>query len=234
MREKGKLLLPVEDLKFRDPVLREWLCPLIVALSSFHTVSSRLLTRPVISDSGTQGWHHSETQCSGCHLPLPAPRHEESNRPGYRLGLPVKLACEKTARGMRLIHRIQKIGRRPPELPARKEVNMQVRYGFATFLTIVDHDAKSLVQSFLLGNFTCNEEQMPEYRLVIRCGLTNSWNEFFGNDEQMNGCLRSDIVDDDALLILMNFVCGNFPGNDFFKDGTHDKKLPGRPDPKRR
>ena len=108
-------------------------------------------------------------------------------------------------------------------MPAPKQMDVKVRDRFPARRSVVDHDAESVCESFPFGNLTGDQEQMSKNGLVIRSGLAHAGNEFFGNDEQMNRRLGSNIADDDALLVLMNLVCGDFPGTDFFKDGTHDK-----------
>ena len=106
-------------------------------------------------------------------------------------------------------------------MPAPKQMDVKVRHRFPARRSVVDHDAESVCESFPFGNLTGDQEQMSKNGLVIRSGLAHAGNEFFGNDEQMNGRLGSNVADDDALIVLMNEVSRDFSADYFFEDRTH-------------
>ena len=59
---------------------------------------------------------------------------------------------------------------------------------------------------------------MTQERLVFDCTFSDAGNRLTGNNQNMHGGLRSNIVKSDAELVLMNQFSGDFPIGYFLKD----------------
>jgi hypothetical protein len=69
--------------------------------------------------------------------------------------------------------------------------------------TVVDHDAETCSEVQFFGEIGGNGEKMSRHGLVLRGEDGHSRDEFFGHDQQVNRRLRLNIVEDNALLILV-------------------------------
>jgi hypothetical protein len=63
-----------------------------------------------------------------------------------------------------------------------------------------------------------NEEQMAQDCLIGGAGFADPWDHFLWNDQQVNGCLRLDVMQDDTVFVLVFDLRGNFAVDDFLKD----------------
>lgn len=97
---------------------------------------------------------------------------------------------------------------------------MQMRHGFASVSTVIDHYAETLGELELFGDLCSGQEEVPKRRLVTAFRFRDTRNGLFGNDEAMNGGLRVDVVNNDAVFVFVFDVCRNLAGNDFLKEGS--------------
>lgn len=113
-------------------------------------------------------------------------------------------------------------------MAAAEEVDVEVGNGFAAVGAVVDDDAKTSVEFELLGDLASNEKEMAEQGLVFRGRFAYARNQFFGNDQNVDGRLRIDVADCEAELVLMFEVRGDFPLGYFLEErffGKHGFKL---------
>ena len=94
-----------------------------------------------------------------------------------------------------------------------------MRDGFAAVGAVVDHEAKAAGEVEFLGENAGGEKEVAEERLVGGGGFTHAGNEFFWNDQKMDRSLRLDVMQDDAEVVLVLDLGGNFAVDDALEDG---------------
>ena len=62
------------------------------------------------------------------------------------------------------------------------------------------------------------EEEMAEEALIISLSGSNTGDGVFGNDENVNRCLRRDVAEGEALVVFKNDVGRDVTGDDFFEE----------------
>ena len=100
---------------------------------------------------------------------------------------------------------------------------MQVRDGLASICTVIDDDAKALGEFEFFGDLRRGQKEVPEGGLIAVFGFCNARDRFFWNNEAMHRRLRVDVVNDNAVRVLVFNFCGDFAGDDLLKKGgvTH-------------
>lgn len=96
---------------------------------------------------------------------------------------------------------------------------MEVRDGFAAVGAVVDHETKAAGEFEFLGENAGREQQVAEERLVGGRGLAHAGNELFWNDQKMDRSLGLDVVQDDAEVVLVLDLGGDFAVDDALEDG---------------
>ena len=103
---------------------------------------------------------------------------------------------------------------------------MEMRDGFAAVGAVVDHEAKAAGEVEFLGENAGGEKEVAEKRLVGGGGFTHAGTEFFWNDQKMDRSLGLDVVQDDAEVVLVLDLGGDFTVDDALEDGFwHGRKL---------
>ena len=100
-------------------------------------------------------------------------------------------------------------------------MNVQVRHRFARVRAVVHDEPEALRDLKLPGNGAGGKHQMAENSLVVRRGFGDSRNDFLWYDQQMNRGLRLDVVQHDAVLVLVFNAGGDFAVDDFLEEGFH-------------
>ena len=99
-------------------------------------------------------------------------------------------------------------------MTARQDMEMNMKYGLSRAGAVIDDHPVSLrVQPFVLGNFFCGQEEMPDEVSVGFGHTVNIGNMLFGNDECMDRRLRVHVLKGGHEIILVNDF-----GRDFFCD----------------
>lgn len=113
---------------------------------------------------------------------------------------------------------------------------MQMRHALATIRTVVDHEPKAFVgriDAQFLGDFLRRQKQMTKNGLIVRLRFADTRNEALGDDENVGWRLRIDVVERDAVVVLVNDVRRDFARDDFFENGHCPKltcrRLPRQP-----
>ena len=83
-------------------------------------------------------------------------------------------------------------------MASAKDVNMEMRDGFAPVGTVVDNDAESLVKLLRASNFLRNQKKMTDRFGISFFSIGDPWDQFFGDNQGMNGSLGVDVPDCDA------------------------------------
>ena len=87
---------------------------------------------------------------------------------------------------------------------------MQVGHGFSTIGAIVHHDSKTVGQVFFLRDFTGHKKQVSEEARVFGGCFADTRDWLFGYDQQVDGSLRINVTQYDAMIILVNEIPGDF------------------------
>ena len=91
---------------------------------------------------------------------------------------------------------------------------MKMGDAFASIGAVVDHDAEPLGEPKFFGHLAGDDEQVAEHRLVGLAGGLEADDFLLRNNQQMHRCLRLDVMDDDAAIVLMLDFGGNLAGDD--------------------
>ena len=149
---------------------------------------------------------------------------------------PSALGCKGKARGMRkfecgmrngLWGRLRTrnqafLSRRPEQGAAGEEVDVEVGDGFAAGAAVVDDEAEALrgrIDAEIGRDFGGGEEEVAEDGLIFGAGFTDPGNQLLRDDEQMDGSLRIDVPEDDAMAVVVEDVRRDFAGDDPLENG---------------
>jgi hypothetical protein len=104
-------------------------------------------------------------------------------------------------------------------------VDVQVRHGFAGVRAVVSDEAESFDKLEFFGDGACHEQEVAKEGLVGGGGLADARDGFFGDDEQVDGRGGLDVVDDNAVLVLVLDAGGNFAGDNALEKGGHGERI---------
>jgi hypothetical protein len=93
--------------------------------------------------------------------------------------------------------------------------------GFASVGAVVDDEAEAARELKFLGDQAGGEQEVAEGGLVVGRGFADAGDDGFGDDEQVDGGLRLDVMNDDAVLVFVLDARGYFSGDDAFEEGRH-------------
>ena len=97
------------------------------------------------------------------------------------------------------------LSRRPVKRAASQQVDMQVEHRLPRPGAVVDYGAIALrFQSSLTRQLSRQKKKVAQQGLVFSRGLPERDNMPSWKDQQMNGCLRMNILDRHRLLVLMH------------------------------
>lgn len=103
---------------------------------------------------------------------------------------------------------------------------MEVRDGFAGVRAVVHHEAEAFGEVEFFCDDACDKEKVPEGGLVGGGGFGDARDQPFRDDEEMDGRLRINVVEHDAVLVLVFDLRGDFAVDDALKDGLgHLRKM---------
>lgn len=99
-----------------------------------------------------------------------------------------------------------------------EQMDMEVRHRLARVRAMIDREPEATGESELSRHHAGHHEQMAEHGLVGRLSFADPGDDSLGNDQQMNGRLRLNVMDDDAELVLVFDPGRNFAINDFLEE----------------
>lgn len=94
-----------------------------------------------------------------------------------------------------------------------------MRDGFAGVRTLVHDEAEAVREMEFFRDGAGDEEEMAEDCLIVGRGFADARYHLFGDDQEMDGRLWLDVVEDDAVFILVLELGGDFARDDFFEEG---------------
>jgi hypothetical protein len=109
-------------------------------------------------------------------------------------------------------------------LTLAKQMNVQVGHRLAGVRTVIHHEPEAVRELELSRDIAGDEQEMAEHDLILGGGFRDARNYFFRDDQQVNGCLRLDIMQHEALLVLVFDSRGNFAVDNFLKESFHGAK----------
>ena len=96
---------------------------------------------------------------------------------------------------------------------------MQVRDGFPAVPAVVNDQAVATGFETEAGRHCGGlQEEVAQHRLVLRLRLRHARDWLFGNDQDMNGRLRIDVVQGQHQVILVGDSGRNLPGDNFLEE----------------
>ena len=110
----------------------------------------------------------------------------------------------------------------PRKISARKQVHVEMRNRFSGIFAMIDHEPKTLRarrDPELSGNLTGGEKHRTEGGLIRGFGLTKTRNDLPWNDEHVDRSLRLDVVERNAVLVLMHERRRNLAVDDLLENG---------------
>ena len=100
-------------------------------------------------------------------------------------------------------------------------MDVQVRDTFAAVRTVIDHHTKAFSKLQFFRDITGGEQEVSEEGTVFIVGFADAGDRLFGDDQNVDRSLRLNIVNHNALVILVLDIGGNLPINYFLKQGFH-------------
>lgn len=88
----------------------------------------------------------------------------------------------------------------PTHLTSAEEMQVQMIHRLGAILTVVDHNAITIVQTQFRGHFLADNQQMAEQSFIFFGGFRQLRDRLFRNDQKMRWRLSTDIVEGNTLL----------------------------------
>jgi hypothetical protein len=96
---------------------------------------------------------------------------------------------------------------------------VEVGNGFTAVGAVVDDETKAAGEVEFPGENAGGEKEVAEERLVGGDGFANARNGLLRDDQQVNGSLGLDVVQDEAEVVLVFDLGGNFAVDDALEEG---------------
>lgn len=103
---------------------------------------------------------------------------------------------------------------RPAERTFSEQVDVEMGNRLAAEWAVVDDDSKTLIQLELACEGSCGEHQLAQQGLIVSSRLREPWNGLLGDDQHMDGSLWVDVMQGDAIVILVGDFGRYFPVDD--------------------
>jgi hypothetical protein len=105
-------------------------------------------------------------------------------------------------------------------LASGEDVEVQVRHRFSSVGSVIDHDPEARIRkTFLFRNVADPGHEMAEEVLICGLRFPDPDHEFLGHKQEMNGGLRPDVAEAEALLVFVNNLAGDLAIGDFLENG---------------
>lgn len=96
---------------------------------------------------------------------------------------------------------------------------MEVRNGFAGVRAGVHDEAKAFGEIQFFRDDSRDDDEMTKLGFVCSGGFAHAGNELFRDDQQMDGRLRLDVVENDAVLVFIFDFSGDIAVDDALENG---------------
>lgn len=105
-------------------------------------------------------------------------------------------------------------------MPSAEQMKVQVVHRLATIVTRIDDDAIAFGKTVRTRDVRGHRDKMAEECTMFRCDLRQRSKVLFRNDQHMRRSLRVDVRERDALLIFVEALYGNRPGDDLAEEAV--------------
>jgi len=95
---------------------------------------------------------------------------------------------------------------------------VEVGHGFAAVGALVDDETKAVFEAEFFSEDSGREEQVAEQGFICGRGRADAGNGLLRDDQQVDGRLGSDVVEDDAAVVLVLDLGGDFAVDDFLEE----------------
>lgn len=101
---------------------------------------------------------------------------------------------------------------------------MEVRDGFAGVGSVIDHETEAAGQLEFFGDRAGGEEEVAEDGLLVGGGVADAGDDGFRDDQEVDWSLGCDVMDDDAAIVLVFDLRGDFTVDDALEEGLGHTK----------
>jgi hypothetical protein len=96
---------------------------------------------------------------------------------------------------------------------------VKVGDGFAGVGAVVDDETKTAGELELFGDRAGGDQEVTEDGLLVGGGVADAGDDGLGDDQQVDRGLGGDVVDDDATVVLVFDLGGDFAVDDSLEKG---------------
>lgn len=82
----------------------------------------------------------------------------------------------------------------------------------------IEHEPVAVGDPEISNHIGGHQHEVPDERRILRCEGSNVDDWPLGDDEEVDGCLRVDVMEHQAPIVVMNDPGRNTPGDDFRED----------------
>lgn len=100
-------------------------------------------------------------------------------------------------------------------------MHVQMGHRLASVLAVVDNDTKAFLQREFRRLLTGGQQQVAQKRLIVTRRLADAGDVPLRNDQEVHRSLRIDIVDNNALIILVLYFSWDFAVDDSLEECFH-------------
>jgi len=97
---------------------------------------------------------------------------------------------------------------------AANQVQVKVEDGLAGTRADVIHGPVSVLDAALVRNFRRDEVRVADDLRVFRRSFLDADDVFLGNNEQVRGRLRANVFDREDMVVFVDLLRGDLPGED--------------------
>lgn len=107
---------------------------------------------------------------------------------------------------------------RPVKIPSCQKMKMDMKDGLSCGFFCIENNSEPVFQSIVFTNFSNNIHQFPHKKHIFFFYFCKIFDMFLGNNKNVNGGLRIDIVKSKNFLIFINNICRNLSFYNFTKN----------------
>src|SRR5262245_59455947 len=114
-----------------------------------------------------------------------------------------------------------RLPRRPIQLAAGEDVQVQMEYALARLGAVVHHETECIAHAELLRHFAGRKQQVPEQSLVLAACARQPVDLFLWDEQDMRRRLRIDVAEGQAQVVLIDDVGRDLAPDDLAEKGCH-------------
>src|SRR5690242_765100 len=126
----------------------------------------------------------------------------------------VRIPAERTRLHSTVTCLSTRLAWRPFQITATQQVQMKMKHGLPGTGSYVVHSAITVFHAAFTRDPGSDQVRISDDLGVFRTGLFQSDDVLFGNDEHVGRRLRPKVLKGKNLFVLVNFLGGNFSGDD--------------------